>query len=246
MQLALIPPNSQAQMMKQTGLHLLLPETVQSLGWGFVRSLPGYRILDNGAAEGKTASLDELTALLMDGGCFDEVVAPDQLKDMEAAIQGAGSMAPLADAFPKLSVMGVAQGENMAQVFNCIKAFAWMPWIKVIGLPRVLNEQFGMTARLGLAQAMAADEGMKHLQLHCLGASYWFAEEIRYLATLPNVRSMDSSLPFVLAWHNLRLGDRVHVDIKRPTDYFSVTQYANALLHYNINQYMRWAEAPND
>ncbi|MGW8180763.1 MAG: hypothetical protein ACWGQW_18685, partial [bacterium] len=157
-----------------------------------------YVILDNGAAEGQTMSWNQMFNLATSWP-VNEVVLPDKLRNAEFSITNALSAKKLGRQLRDrgIKLMAVAQGETLAEVMKCIYAYAGMDYISVIGLPRVLNAQFRTTSRLRLAESLANDRDLHGFELHCLGSHYPFPKEVYELAQLPNVRSMDTSMPWV-------------------------------------------------
>jgi hypothetical protein len=131
-QLALIPPHSMRSQMAMGSLHLVLPwQATTDDQKSFVRSLPGYKILDNGAAENQLAKAEQLSDLL-DTDMFDEVVIPDKLTDMQWTIDTARIFKSFKSDFPGINLLGVVQGETLAEVISCYSSFLHsMPWIDI-------------------------------------------------------------------------------------------------------------------
>jgi hypothetical protein len=245
--LALIPPNSLREVpwTQMTDLELILPWQV-GLTTGD-RLQPAYRILDNGAAEGDIAPLNKLANLCKEEH-FDEVVAPDRLRDVDAAIEGARSMQHFKEQIGQdINIMAVVQGNNFAEVLKCYNAYTGFSWIDTIGVPRVLNEQFGMVSRLNLLQQISQQADNYPKPVHCLGAYYGFPEEIRYLADMDGiVRSMDSSLPFVLGCYGMNFDYPPHMigALRRPTGYFDLTidEAIMEVMEVNVRRYIHWSK----
>jgi hypothetical protein len=238
MKVALIPPNVIRLDYAQRKFHLIVPDSYSEE----VANYNGYVILDNGAAEKNLKGLNWLDRAC-DTGLFNEVVSIDKLGDCEFSIEGAKSMELISNKYPDMSIMGVVQGDSMAKVVKCLTAYQHMEHIDVIGLPRVLNEQFGPQSRLRLAEAIQNDPDFNK-PIHCLGAWYGFSEEIKYLSDIESVRSMDSSLPFVLGLQNLSFMDRLPSDLKRPSMYFSSfpTATQRKVIDDNVRIYLNWAQ----
>jgi hypothetical protein len=121
-----------------------------------------------------------------------------------------------------------------------------MDWIDVIGLPRVLNEQFGRGSRLSFAEGFQNDKDFSAKPFHCLGAFYDDPDEIRRLAQIPCVRSMDSSLPFVLGLYGLRFTDSLPQGLRRQSDYFNIVadEEQREAIDDNIRTYINWSQTP--
>lgn len=242
MKLALIPPNWMRSQMALTDLHLILPWQVEAEeDRDFIRRLPGYKILDNGAAEGRLAPLNRLRNLASTG-LFDEVVAPDELRNAQAAVEGARMMGH--HDWGNLGIMAVAQGQTLSAVMQCIAAYTAMDHITCIGIPRVLNMQFGMAARLNLIEALGHDADFNKKPVHCLGAYYPWPEEIKHLKQLPLVRSMDSSVPYVYGMHGLSFDHTPFEGMKRHERYFEYELISSQFkqCQENAERYIKWSQ----
>jgi hypothetical protein len=242
MQLGLIPPNSMRSHMAMTNLHLILPwQTATEDQVSFIRNLPGYKILDNGAAEGMILDPELLAA--MNPTDFDEVICPDILMDADFTIRSALKMRQFKEDFPDIQLMGVAQGKDLATFLSCYNALISMPWIDVIGIPRVINHQFGRESRIRFIESFSMDADLSRKQVHCLGAFYGWPEEIRYLKQYPIVRSMDSSLPYVLGMYGMTFDDDAFVGMQRPDDYFNLVPDDRLVevINDNVARYIKWA-----
>ena len=243
MRLALIPPNLMFQEITKTDFHLLLPNQLKEIPQDFVATLPGYKVLDNGVAEGATSPLNLLSIM---SASVNEVVAPDVMRNTEKTISGAKAMATFNSGLAKpVKIMGVVQGESISEILKCFNALYYMEWIDVIGFPRVLNMQFGMTTRVSLLESLADDPDFQGKQVHCLGAYYQWPEEVKHLRNNPIVRSVDSSLPYVLAMHELTFDDPIPNQLRRPNNYFDfiMSPYQERLAEENVERYIRWATA---
>lgn len=210
--------------------------------------MSNYTILDNGAAEGTAYSWNAL-AVFTEQWDVDEVVLPDKLGDAEFSIANAIDAGKLAAPLINrdIQLMAVAQGRTMAEIMKCIYAYSMMEHISVIGLPRILNQSFQATSRLRLAEAMAKDPDLHHLEVHCLGAYYPFPKEVQELAQLPNVRSMDTSMPWVYGMAGLSLSNPGKADsLKRVDNYFEaeLTHGQRRKCEQNVDTILSWAKAP--
>lgn len=247
MQLALIPPTSMLWQTESQSMHLLLPEVMSHPTMdAFVARVHGYKILDNGAAEGATVSINRLH-MLCALGMFNEVVAPDALGDAAFTLSSAQSMQHFKGLLPDMNIMAVVQGHSLAEVMKCYTALYYMDWIDVIGLPRDLNVRFGRESRAQLASSLNNDPGFNKKPLHCLGSYYLWPEEIKYLREIPIVRSMDTSLPYVFGYHMLTFDDAVPPNISRPPNYFEwePDDAQREVINQNVERYTKWAEAPS-
>jgi hypothetical protein len=251
MDLALIPPNSMHTWMLDGGVNLMLPWQFSQLTEASVHSMMAdrYTILDNGAAEGPAISWNQL-AILADKWHVNEVVLPDKLGDAEFTIEVARQAGPLTAPLRErgIKIMAVVQGQTLAEVMKCVYAYAGWEHIDVIALPRILNKNFMSTSRVRLAESLAEDPLLSHQTIHCLGAYYPFPTEIKSLAQLPNVRSMDTSMPFVYGYAErfVRNGYPRNKTLERPGDYFNVifNKRQKEVSSVNVNVCLDWAKAP--
>jgi len=244
MRLALIPPDSLAEMMRWTDLHLLLPEQLDRLPARFVHSLKGYRILDNGVAEGVHVPMNALLNYV-DAYEINELVLPDELEECDQTIANARSYVHLKNQRPHIKLMGVAQGRTISEVLKCIRALSYMDHVDVIGLPRVWLSTFDSEMRIRMARLI--DQGVECTRkpVHCLGANPVFPQEPMFLVHIPVVRSMDTSLPFVYGMKRTHLpSDK---DLWRPAGYFEadvISDYQRGVIEDNVRLYIRWTQAP--
>lgn len=211
----------------------------------FVAQLPGYRILDNGCAEGASVSVNRL-GRLCETDLFHEVVAPDILGDTAFSISSASSMKHFKELIPGIKVMAVVQGKSLAEVMKCFGALYYMDWIDVIGMPRILNIQFGKESRVKLCMSLNNDPAFNQKPFHCLGSYYPWPEEAKELRAIPLVRSMDTSLPYVFGYHDLTFDDVVPPSISRPPNYFEWVpdEKQEAVIDQNVKRYIKWTETP--
>lgn len=257
MLLGLIPPNCMHESILDGTINLLLPWQLRDLPTDFIQqALTSYTILDNGAAEGSTAGLNELDSLLTKyfdpegAGEIDELVLPDKLQDCEATrtfVLEAGSLGPLMSWHNDAGVkfMAVAQGKDLAEVMSCVNLYQELDYVDVIGLPRCLNQQFTKQSRLRLSESLNDDPNYTK-PIHCLGSYYHFPREMQSLKWIPQVRSMDTSLPWVYGWQGRFVDGMISSrEIARPEDYFNVEydSVQRRTSERNVNICLRWAKA---
>jgi hypothetical protein len=256
--LALIPPLSWLSTSTVTNYQLMLPHLLVDQRYAdHYRALAArkdqYVILDNGEAEGKNHFS---SAQLVGMGIYvrvNEVVVPDVIRDQVETLNRMSQFFKEIhdlrnDAFGKndvntLKYMGVAQGTNYKEVYDCIQMMMSLhkDRIHTIALPRHLLETTGdNTIRLSLAEDIKADHPNK--RIHCLGASPKWPMEMLELAKQGIVDGMDTSMPYNWAYEAVRLNE-AKWEIKRPTRYFSrpARNFDQDILHYNIGLCRRWA-----
>lgn len=159
------------------------------------KGIEGFKILDNGVAEG--AKID--THVLLDLVAFtgaDEVVAPDVMHETKESIQKLTDFMNIAES--NVSVMAVMQARNWPD-FHKILDVALDLGVASIALPKLLNGWIGSSARLAAAEMVRVK---CDLPIHCLGCSKHLTEAI-YLAKQGIVRGIDSSAPVVLGLQGL-------------------------------------------
>jgi hypothetical protein len=119
-------------------------------------------------------------------------------------------------------VMAVAQGQTLGQLSDCFRQLQNMPWIDTIALPRIVNNMFGPEARLDFVHR---NQGNITKPVHFLGSTYHYPGEMFNAHLSGLVRSMDTSLPYVLALAGKQIGEADYVIkdelFKRPVDYFN-------------------------
>lgn len=249
MKCAIITPHSMLELsspdyhlvLAQELLKEALQEADQRPYTDFFAEAQGYKILDNGAAEGETIS--DPGQLL---GCArqinaDEIVVPDVIGDAmaTAATVKLFEKHTLPDEF---NYMAVVQGSTMQEILRMVQLYEELEWITTIALPRHLLKTFGDDIRMHLARIIQNETRFKKENIHCLGAGSW-TQEVRALARQDLVRGMDTSLPINFGL----LGHPVTDDliIKRQPDYFSRTLTRTdplwRLISDNVRTYLGWA-----
>jgi hypothetical protein len=219
MKLALIPPTKHLwQFCGQRDYHLVLPQRVRTDEHyaEFYHLIDGYKILDNGAAEGEFVPRKELFEIADFIGA-DEIVVPDAIKNQSSTILLAQEFGEQARKHPEYRYMGVVQGKTFAELVFCMGWFAREKWIQVLGLPRNVNDIDAYT-RFSLLSAWRGEYRKELQAVHCLGMSEHM-QELSLLARL-GARGVDTSLPFSLAFN-----DKLFVEyeyIKRQVDYFNI------------------------
>jgi hypothetical protein len=253
MKLALIPPNCSHTSILDGSINLILPWQLRDLPSDFIqRALKTYTILDNGAAEGTTAGLNELSVLIQKcidlGSAPHELVLPDELGNCDATrgmVLAAKDLGPLQDLRIDYGIkfMAVAQGQSLAEIMSCINLFTELSYVDVIGLPRIMNQTFGQHSRLRMAESLAKTDSYPK-PIHCLGSFYYYPTEARDLKWLPNIRSMDTSLPWVYGIKGRYIDRVIRGDIDRPSNYFQYELNTNqrSVSERNVWSLIRWAQ----
>jgi hypothetical protein len=237
MKLALITPIDMLDLAGLSDYHLMLPQLYDDERYRrFYTDVEGFKILDNGAAEGYVADPRELHDLGLALGA-NEIVVPDALEETDATIDLARRFGPYAcpDEF---SYVGVAQGRTVAEIIKCITFFEHTEWITTLALPRILNN-IHKTTRFNLVVPIMKE--YKFNAVHCLGASSWVREVIA-LADDTEVRGMDTSLPIVMGLAGRSLRDAY---VGRSPGYFDEEVDRNTtkwkVIEDNVRTYFDWA-----
>lgn len=244
MKLALISPASYLDKLPSTGYHMILaPQVVDEDYATFYASAKGYKILDNGAAEGRRVDNEDLMSCASLLG-VDEVVIPDCLGDAEETIFLAEGFEEWAAQAPGLSYMGVVQGESLEEILECAQAFARMEYISVLGLPRHLCS-IDKSIRLDFCEQLP-DEGLgaRFSSIHCLGSSSWIREVV-CLSEINNVRGLDTALPVVMGLRKIDLVfERHYWHQPHPTQFFKreISEEQEVYIARNIETYRKWIE----
>jgi hypothetical protein len=213
MELALIPPMGLLDYGFSTKYQLMLPHMLRNEKYAeFYYNLclnhNRYVILDNGAAEQISYSGHAL-AIVAQQYLVDEMVVPDVLGDCDATIAKAVEFATMwrnhiSSSNNRPFKLGfVAQGTNVVEAVNCAISMGHIsrvrPLMDVLYIPRLLVSSKEPHARLHVAAQLRNHFG-PDMPIHFLGASAIWPEEILHAANFPaNIRSIDTSMPFVFA-----------------------------------------------
>jgi hypothetical protein len=248
---ALIPPRTLENYALKSRFHLALaiPELLQRRPYREVYKravrLKDYVVLDNGLAEGKPCSAVQLARYAEELGC-QELVLPDVWKDADGTVTAVTNFFKI-DWDLDMKCMAVAQGQSNIQFKRCIEAFAAMPFVQVVGLPRHMLETLNRASiRIDIANWLA-HEYPDRFEVHFLGtnATVWPSEVKAATKYAAHVRSVDTSMPFSYALAGERLDD-ADKRIIRPPDFFNtnwVVRTNPQLLRDNIATLMGWANA---
>lgn len=234
MKIALIAPTSCLTLASRTGYHLVLAQLLTRKDYAtFFGGQKGYRILDNGAAEGERVTMPTLAAIAKEFN-FDEVVVPDEMGNASKTIKMARLFERYAE--PNRQYMGVVQGKTVADIVKCATALSFLDYITVLGVPRHLNS-IHRDLRVNFGEALH-NMYDRDLPLHFLGSGEDPREVIR-LSTLDTARSHDTSVPFVATYERSRMATFKYKG--RPDRYFDLVFPNEELLHDNVRTYLDWA-----
>jgi hypothetical protein len=184
----------------------------------FYEQSSGYKILDNGAYE-IGSPVEPLSWLyqIAHQYSFDEIVVPDMPLDAEQTLKQAKHW--VYDL--RFSHMAVAQGNTVDQVVWCAKQLAGFQSVDCIGISKLLPTTSGdLLSRVAVVHNLCHSIGKP---VHILGSSPWI-REVFALKRYPNVRGIDTSLPYVTAMTTFLTIDKMpHMwECVRRHNYFDV------------------------
>jgi hypothetical protein len=198
----------------------------------YYTNVQGFKILDNGVAEGKLYPIDTLIELAYAIGA-DEIIAPDVYEDMKGTLKALERWMPFLGSFDTMIVLQCRTWKEFDTMFN--EALTHGP--ASLGLPRVMCKYLGVTARMAAAQKIRA---VSDLPIHALGSTRQI-EEGRWLARQGIVRGIDTSAPVV---NGLRDEDLDVMYDTRQDNYFELK--LNTQARRNIEQFRSWCADPFD
>lgn len=253
MKVALIPPRGLYQLAMQSRVHLTLPHLcndVEYMGTYLKAATRGdYIVLDNGEAEGQGIGGLRLRKMGMDFRAK-EIVAPDTIGDADKTCDriknffrnSTGATSSSVDEV--VQYMAVVQGKSVKNLYRCADYFATFDKIKVIGIPRHLISTLEQPSiRIDFANWLLEMHGLR-FQIHLLGTNPIWPQEVKFANKYaPNIRSVDTSMPFNYAIHGVMLQDNTRNCIPRPENYFSADHSTTnkSIFMHNINKLLEWA-----
>jgi len=231
MRFAPIVPMAMLEDIREAQYHMVLLQQCTVPAYAtFYREVEGWKILDNGAAEGHDVDFDELKAMAFQLQ-VNEVVAPDVLGNMDETYS-------LLVQFRKVTenhrVMAVLQCRTWVQ-FDYIFKAALNQHISSVALPRVMTETLGPMARLVAAEMIRKESD---IPIHALGSTRRLGEA-KDLARQGIVRGIDTSAPVV---QGLRGESLRGLYKKRPEDFFD--RESTEAARRNLYNFNTWCENP--
>lgn len=261
MEVAFIAPISLLNTQREQSYQLMLPQLFprpkyQKAYHEFVMQ-DNFVILDNGAAEDNQVTQQELLQIAFEMR-VDEVAIPDTLYDANVTLLQLDSFFSMnLDMIDQLqkrygTQFGfVAQGNDIIEAFvlvDTVLRCRWEQYISTVYLPRLLVERRGVRhARIKLAEQIYNAFGDR-LNIHLFGSAPSYTREARIAAVdAPYIRSIDTSLPYNLAYNMAALVERSSTSKyesgKRPDNYFEqpAEKFDSAILQENLSVYRSWA-----
>lgn len=253
MEVALIPPASMVWTAgNMTRYHMVIPEGMKEIEYrNYYRNAIGYKMLDNGAAEGHQMGPEVLLDMAR-GMRVNEVVVPDVMFDGPKTIEKVAEFSyyahgPLGLGF---KYMAVCQGATPEHFDECMKFLLRMDWINTIAFPRCMQDiqrGGGWTARVA-AITHWRDEILKAgKEIHCLGSTRDLIE-VKKLSEIAGVRGIDTCAPISEGLKLRHIYDHNGEYSGRVNPYFTqgfqteITREQNATVVQNCNTYLEWAQ----
>lgn len=206
-----------------------------------------FVIMDNGLIEGDQRPITELAEKAKAVGAA-EIILTDVFCDKNATLEAIDKDITALEGVEHPNYMLVPQGSSVDEWVECAHTLIMKYRDKfTIGVPKVLVKLGGRDGRIAaLYNLMEACPVARHYTFHLLGC--WTTPlEITMLDKLahqdhwPNVRGVDSAMPFVYA----RAGKRIDCDDRpdsNPID-FQRTKVNNLLLRYNVAKWRAAADS---
>lgn len=215
MKIATIVPTAFLEETKDDDYHMALAHLVGAdpVYTKFFRRVSNegkYVILDNGAFEGKPHAMKELLdkAAMINA---DEIILPDVIKNSsETVMTGFNALRAYGNlSKDKYNIMGAPQGNNISEWVDCATTMLKYWQINCIGIPKNLTFSVGDNAReLAIKHVRKLLDGTK-IRVHLLGCFNDPREVYRVLKYYPELRGVDSSIPYVYARDVEELGEAI-------------------------------------
>lgn len=233
----------------QTNWHMILPEMLHNDHYrNHYTQVGGYKLLDNGAAEGDEATWKDLLTWAYELQ-VDEIIVPDIMGNGAETVRRAILFEKwlrkhFKDATNDFKWQGVAHGRNLAEVVNSIRQLCTIDYIDVLGLPRLLTIQVHPFTRINVVyNPELVRLIVEHFPsgIHCLGTGP-FIKEVVMLADAP-VRSVDTSVVANMTLAELDIARHPRVD--RPENFWYNTYPNKALAEFNHMKFIDWSIGTN-
>jgi hypothetical protein len=245
MKFAPIVPINYLNAIKDRDYHLVLPHLLEEFDYrDAYRAAEGFKILDNGEAEGMRMLPDQLFRYAEMIGAT-EIVIPDVLRDSDATITMMDEFAAIAKTHPEYEYMAVVQGSTMPDIMKCVNAFMQnADWISRLAFPRAWFD-FHRGLRTSMAESLHEPILQAFHGIHCLGANSFVREPVM-LSSIPDpnpIHGIDTSLPAYAAAAGLEINRlKPLTTLTRPDNFFYMEYDVNMdiLIHHNIKLYDGW------
>lgn len=206
----------------------------------------GYKILDNGAAEGEPVSFSELLNVAYAVGAH-EIVCPDMMGHIEGTIAMSREFLDYVqnnrpEAINDFKFGLVLQGKSMDEVLKCYNAFGYYKCFEpasVCYIPRILANNIHKSLRVNFMEAIDRGAVDRHFEeFHALGATHHMKEVVTLADT--SIRGIDTSQPAVLTQYGIDMATGDTTARGRKPDFFEAILDRD-LLKKNVDLYLSWA-----
>lgn len=243
MRFAPIVPIPVLQQIKDADYHMILAPMLRDQAYQmFYLQTSGFKILDNGAAEGNILTARKLIDLA-DAVNPDEVIAPDAMHDAKTSIDWLVAFIRRireSEEVKSWRVMAVLQATNWTE-FNNILETALTFNVGSVALPKLLVKHMGPATRLAAAEIVREKSDVP---IHCLGCSTHL-HEVKELANQGIVRGIDSSAPAVLGLQGQPIKNaRYDWELSHSAIPNFWTQESNTQVEVNLDAFRRWCDGP--
>jgi hypothetical protein len=226
-----IVPISMLNRIKDDSYHMVLaPLCRDKTYFNFYSKVQGFKMLDNGAAEGDMVDIEELLRLHSTLGC-NELIVPDEYGDMHGTLRSLRKHLPFVETVQTQVVLQCRSWIEFHEMLN--EALIAKP--SAVALPRVMTRYLGPHARLQAAEKIRTTSD---IPIHALGSTTNL-HEARELARQEIVRGIDSSAPVANGLAKLTLMDTY---TGRQPDFFKAK--SNKQVEVNLDQFRSWCETP--
>lgn len=200
-----------------------------------------FVIVDNGAADGGTASIQEVYEYAVEIGAS-ELQLPDVFFDKHNTLcKMYESLNYLAGRDIKCGIQVVPQGKSFEEWIDCAQEMLRHPGITCIGVPKNLIKIAGALGRLRAIRWLVEHTNIDGVNLHLLGC--WDdPREIGVIYRMAKgripLRGVDSGIAAIYAQAQRPLDPTRYLKPNQPVDF--EREVCEELLQYNIKQ---WKEA---
>ena len=213
MKVATIVPTCALQFVADDYYHLCLVQELRKKGeyYGFYKRMVHrnkFVIVDNGAAEGECASIEEVYDLTMDLGAS-ELQLPDVFFDKEETQKKVDeSLKFLSDKGYEGSIMVVPQGKNLQEWLECADYLINRPdYIDTVGIPKNLVHTEGRDGRIKASRELTNILGKRSkpfVRTHLLGV-WTDPREVYEVLGSNRIRGVDSGIAAIYTQAGLLL-----------------------------------------
>lgn len=255
MDIALIPPLARLGSVTCDRYQMMLPSGLKYSKYRTFYKYLGewdgaYVIMDNGMfEEDKPRSHEQVIALASEYKA-NEIVIPDERGSFLGSLNLMRQFLNVGGIDLKyFNYMAVLQGEDLPELITCFKAYLneLEPLVTqgkvVFGIPRRLGESIQHDIRVVVIDSILNEyPGTK---FHFLGLNRQWPRDfsIAYGYHRGNIRSLDTSAPFIWAYYGAELRSSVATTMLGIPDYFEVPgpMYDPTLVNRNIRTLKVWA-----